>query len=157
MTSISLINPYAPLPAAGTVPEGSFAAVQTTPAVNTSASSSDTGSPSDQSGQGSGNGTGTGGAQLAALLEKGRKDMPVQHPTPKSVIEAQSDSDPATEFLARQAEQQIQAKAAEEQRAAERMERAQAEAETMAKPEYVMPNPLPTAPILQRDAPSKAD
>ncbi|WP_227271117.1 hypothetical protein [Roseobacter weihaiensis] len=154
MTAISLINPYAPQPAAGLSTDAGFAAAQTTVPVNVSTSSNMAGNASDQSGQGAGNGTGTGGAQLAALLKRGRDDMP-QQPTPKSVIEAQSGSHPATDFLARQAQQQIEAKAAEEARAAERAAaraaEAKADADKAAQPEYVMPNPLPTAPILQRE------
>lgn len=154
MTAISLINPYAPQPAAGLSTDAGFATAQTTIPVNVSTSSNMAGGASDQSGQGAGNGTGTGGAQLAALLKRGRDDMS-QQPTPKSVIEAQSDSDPATDFLARQAQQQIEAKATEEARAADRASaraaEAKAEADKAAEPEYVMPNPLPTAPILQRN------
>ena len=108
---------------------------------------------SDHSGQGAGNGTGTGGAQLAALLKRGREEAPAEKPTSKSIVEAQSGSDPATEFLARQARQQIEAKAAdatrESDRAAARAAEAQARADKAAKPGYAMPNPLPTAPILQ--------
>lgn len=155
MTAVSLINPYAPQPAQGPAPETGFAAVQTTPPVKDSAASNLTGGSADQSGQGAGNGTGTGGAQLGTLLKRGRDGMSVQRPTPESVVEAQSGADPATEFLKRQAQQQIEAKAAEEarvaDRAAARAAEAKAEAAKAAQPEYVMPNPLPTAPILQRD------
>ena len=58
-------------------------------------------------------------------------------------------------FLARQARQQAQAKAAEEDRqvkiAEARAQEAKDEAAKAAEPAYVMPNPLPTAPILERD------
>lgn len=111
---------------------------------------------SDQSGQGAGNGTGTGGAHLASLLKRGQQQTAVQRPTPESIVEAQSGSDAATKFLARQARQQIEAKAAAEarvaERAAARAAEARAEAIKAAQPEYVMPNPLPTAPILQTES-----
>lgn len=155
MTAVSLINPYAPQPASGPPSDASFAAVQTATPVNSTSSSGDAGLSSDHSGHGAGNGTGTGGAQLSVLLKRGREEMPVQQPTPKSVVEAQSESDPATEFLERQARNQIEAKATEEarnaERAAARAADAKAEADRAAQPQYVMPNPLPTAPILQGD------
>lgn len=157
MTAVSLINPYAPQPATGPSADVGFAAVQTTTPVKISVSSGDAGTASDQSGQGSGNGTGTGGAQLSALLRKGQAEMSAPQATPKSIVEAQSESDPATEFLARQARLQIENKAAEEarnaDRAATRAADAKAEAAQASQPEYVMPNPLPTAPILQSDDP----
>ena len=157
MTAVSLINPYAPQPAASISSDNNFAAVQITQPATSAKDSSTSGQSSDQSGQGAGNGTGTGGAQLATILKRVREETPVQKPTPESVVEAQSDSDPATEFLARQAQLKIQAQAAEEGRVAERL--AQKAAETKektakaAQPEYVMPNPLPTAPILQEKQP----
>ena len=155
MTAVSLINPYAPQPVPGTGPDTTFTAVQNTAPLRSMSQSADMGSSSDQSGAGAGNGTGTGGAQLTALLRRGRGSPPVQQPSPKSIIEAQSEADPATEFLKRQARQHIEAKAAEEARAAARAEakatEARAEALKAAQPEYVMPTPLPTAPILERD------
>jgi hypothetical protein len=155
MTAVSLINPYAPQPVTGYSGEAGFAAVQTTLPVTSTGSAGNSGLASDQSGYGAGNGTGTGGAQLVALLERAREEMPPQRATPESIVEAQSESDPATEFLARQARKQIEAKAGEEARLAERAEaraaEAKAEAQKAAEPEYVMPNPLPTAPILERD------
>ncbi|MEE4188581.1 MAG: hypothetical protein V2I76_09080 [Roseobacter sp.] len=154
MTAVSLINPYAPQPATGAAPETAFSAVQTTQPMTNSMASGDAGLASDQSGQGAGNGTGTGGAQLGALLEQRRKDMALHRPTPESVVEAQSESDPATEFLARQAQQRIEAEASEQARAADRAAQRAADAKDAAaeaaQPEYVMPNPLPTAPILKR-------
>jgi hypothetical protein len=155
MTAVSLINPYAPQPASGLSAEAGYAVLQSALPIAQTAAGSGTNAGSDRSGNGTGNGTGTGGAQLAALLEKGREAMPPQRPTPRSVVEAQSESDPATEFLARQARKQIEARAAEEARAADRAAmraaEAKAEADRAALPEYVMPNPLPTAPILQRE------
>ena len=154
MTAVSLISPYAPQPVGSASAEQALGTQMTLP-VKESGGARGSGLASDQSGQGSGNGTGTGGAQLGALLRKGRDSMPVQRPTPESVVEAQSDSDPATEFLARQARQQAQAKAAEEERqvkiAEARAQEAKDEAAKAAEPAYVMPNPLPTAPILERD------
>lgn len=154
MTAISFNNPYAPQPVA----QGndvSVAAVQPTAAVKDTSSGSQMGSASDQSGQGAGNGTGTGGAQLATLLARGREDLELQQPTPKSIVEAQSEADPASAFLERQAQQRFEAKAEAEARAAsiaaERAAQAKAEAAEAAKPEFELPNPLPTAPILQRD------
>ena len=154
MTAVSLINPYAPQPAGAGSTEIGFAAVQTAQPVTGSNAAGNAGLASDQSGQGAGNGTGTGGAQLTALLKRGRDAMMPQRPTPESVVEAQSGSDPAAEFLARQARQQVEAKAAEEARlaarAAARAADAKAEADRAQLPQYVMPNPLPTAPILER-------
>ncbi|MGA9253733.1 MAG: hypothetical protein WBV71_14955 [Roseobacter sp.] len=157
MTAVSLLNPYAPQPAANFSSDGNLATVQTTPPTTTAKNSGDAGQPSDQSGQGAGNGTGTGGAQLAALLKKGHGEMPMQKPTPESVVKAQSESDPATEFLARQADLKTKAQAAEATRTAERLAQKEVEikekAAQAAQPEYVMPNPLPTAPILQEKEP----
>ena len=152
MTAVSLVNPYAPQPASG-VSNDTYTAVQATPPVGDTKNSSDAGLASDQSGQGAGNGTGTGGAQLTALLKKGRETMTVQLATPESVVEAQSDSGPTAEFLARQAQLSADAEAAEEQRMAEMAERRAADAKEAAakaaEPEFVLPNPLPTAPILK--------
>lgn len=155
MTAVSLINPYAPQPVSGIPTDFGYPSGQSTIPITPSAASGDAGPSSDQSGQGTGNGTGTGGAQIAELLKRGRSSIAPQRPTLKSVVEAQSESDPATEFLERQARQKIDAKATEEarvaDRAAARASEAKAEADRAALPEYVMPNPLPTAPILQRD------
>ncbi|MEO9651919.1 MAG: hypothetical protein ABJ360_25155 [Roseobacter sp.] len=155
MSAISLINPYAPQPASSTSTDAIFSAAQAATPIDAGSATSDAGLASDQSGQGSGNGTGTGGAQVAMLLQREKEDGVFHRPTPESVVEAQSESDPATEFLARQARQQTQAKALAEERAADRaIERATAareQAEKAATPEYVMPNPLPTAPILQSE------
>lgn len=152
MTAVSLVNPYAPQPAGG-VQTDIYAAVQTTAPISAAKSSGDAGLASDQSGQGAGNGTGTGGAQLTALLKKGRENMTIQLPTPESVVEAQSENGPTAEFLARQAQLSAEAEAAEEQRMAEvaarRAADAQAAAAKATEPEFVPPNPLPTAPILK--------
>jgi hypothetical protein len=155
MTAVSLISPYAPQPVGNASAEQALGGSQMTLPVADAGGARGSGLASDQSGQGAGNGTGTGGAQLTTLLRKGREGMPVQRPTPESVVEAQSESDPATEFLERQARQQAQAKAAEEERQARiaeaRANEAKDEADRAAEPAYVMPNPLPTAPILERD------
>ncbi len=154
MTAVSLISPYAPQPA-GSAVDTAFAAAQNGLTIKPSDTSNTADLGSDRSGQGSSDGTGTGGAQLATLLKRGRAEMTVQRATSGSVIEAQSESDPATEFLERQAQRQTDAKAAEEARnelrAEQRSEEAKAEAEAMDAEAYVMPNPLPTAPILERD------
>lgn len=155
MTTVSLISPYAPQPVSGPGSDLAYSATHSALPVKSTSSSNNAGLASDQSGQGTGNGTGTGGAQLGELLRRGRDEISVQRPTPSSVVQAQSDSDPATEFLARKAREQIEAKAVAVDRAEARAEaRAsadKAEAAKAARPEYVMPNPLPTAPILQKD------
>lgn len=155
MTAISFVAPYAPQPVAAAAGALNFADTQVTLPVANSSESGHTGLASDQSGQGAGNGTGTGGAQLVALLNRGRETALIDRATPESVIEAQSDSDPATEFLARQAQTKANAEA---QRAAEaaqlaaaREDHAQKEAAEAAKPEFKLPNPIPTAPILELD------
>ena len=141
MTAISLINPYAPQPAQASLPDAGVPAAQiTTPAQDT-ATNNMSGGASDQSGAGAGNGTGTGGAQLAALLQRGREEIETQKPTPKSVVEAQTTSQAADAFLTRQARLQAEVKAAEDRIAAQKAD----------EPAYEMPNPLPTAPILKRD------
>jgi hypothetical protein len=155
MTAVSLINPYAPQPVAGSSGDTSVATAQATSPIAAPGATNNAGMTSDHSGQGAGNGTGTGGAQVAVLLERGREAMTVQRAAPRSVVEAQSKSDPATEFLERQARQELEARAAEQARladqAAARAAEAKAEAAKAARPQYPMPDPLPTAPILQRD------
>ncbi|GIT89322.1 hypothetical protein [Roseobacter sp. OBYS 0001] len=148
MTAVSLINPYAPQPATGANLDGNTVSGQAAVPVSTTSNSADAGLASDQSGQGAGNGTGTGGAHLTGLLKRARDDMQVQYPSPKSVVEAQSESDPATVFLAQKAERVAQATASDAARAEEQARAAKEEMEQAAKPEYKMPNPLPTAPIL---------
>ncbi|ABG30878.1 hypothetical protein RD1_1230 [Roseobacter denitrificans OCh 114] len=151
MTAVSLINPYAPQPAAGVNMDGNTFSGQATLPVSTTSNSADAGLASDQSGQGAGNGTGTGGAHLTSLLERARGEVQVQYPSPKSVVEAQSESDPATAFLAQKAEQMAQAAALDATRAEEQARAAKEELAEQAKPEYKMPNPLPTAPILMEE------
>ena len=155
MTAVSLINPYAPQPVAPASAEPGINALQSTPPAAETATDNTAGDASDQSGQGAGNGTGTGGAQLSFLLNRARDDAQVQRATPESVIEAQSETQPAAEYLERQAELRVQARAAEEQRAADiaaaKADAAKAEAAKAAEPDYEMPNPLPTAPILQTE------
>ncbi|MEM1352680.1 MAG: hypothetical protein AAGF27_10055 [Pseudomonadota bacterium] len=152
MTAVSLLNPLSPQPAAGAQPEPS-AALQSTAPPTEAKTSGDAGLASDQSGQGAGNGTGTGGAQLNALLKRGRDGLGVQLATSESVVGAQSKSGPAGEFLARQAQLRFEAEAAEEQRAADRAlqraEDAKAAAAKAAEPKFIPPNPVPTAPILK--------
>ena len=151
MTAVSLINPYAPQPAAGVTMDSNAVSGQSTMPVSSASNTADAGLASDQSGQGAGNGTSTGGAQIADLLKRGREEIQVQNPSPKSVVEAQSDSDPATAYLAQKAEQRAQALATEAMQA-EQDARAEKEAAAQEeKPEYKMPNPLPTAPILMDD------
>ena len=155
MTAISYLNPYAPQPAS-TMPEASITSGRATlPPVGAGAPGGNPGHATDHSGYGAGNGTGTGGAHLDALLKRTRSHDGSQKPTPKSVIEAQLERDPATEFLARQARLKAEGDAAEktriDERAAARAAQAEAAAEKAAEPEYQMPNPLPTAPILKRE------
>lgn len=151
MTAISLISPYAPQPATGTGTDPAIPLVSVAAPVPSMSNSADAGLASDQSGQGSGNGTGTGGAYLDSLLKRGRDDMQIQQPSPKSVVEAQSNSDPATVFLAQQAEKAADAKATEAARAEEDARAAREVLKEAEKPEFKLPNPLPTAPILQRE------
>lgn len=155
MTAISFIAPYAPQPISQAGSELNFAATQLTLPVSNAKKSADTGLSSDQSSQGAGNGTGTGGAQVVSLLNRGREQAAIERATPKSVVEAQSESDPATEFLVRQAQSRAEAeasRAAEEAKAsADRAVQAEIEAAEAAKPEFKPPNPLPTAPILLDD------
>jgi hypothetical protein len=153
MTAVSLINPYAPQPASLSVDVAQTGLPSY--ALSPAKGADGAGLTSDQSGQGAGSGTGTGGAQLATLLKRGRMGMQVQRATPESVIEAQAERAGTTQFLEREAQRQNAAKAAEEtlrvERAAKAAEDAKAEAAEAAEPEFEMPNPLPTAPILQRD------
>ncbi|MFK7765000.1 MAG: hypothetical protein AB8B62_17185 [Roseobacter sp.] len=156
MTAVSLVSPYAPQPVSATS-DAALTGAQSNMAIKASDSSNSANLGFDHSGQGPGDGTGTGGAQLALLLERGRTEMTIQKATTGSVIEAQSDSDPATEFLERQAQRQTEARATEEarntMRAEERAAEAKAEIDAALAEEYVMPNPLPTAPILETDEP----
>lgn len=140
MTAISLINPYAPQPAQNAPPESGLPPAQTTAPISEATTGNRAGNASDQSGQGAGNGTGTGGAQIAAMLKQSRDNIEVQRPTHESVVEARSGAKPAADFLDRQEQRQIAAKAD-----------AEAEAAKAALPDFLMPNPLPTAPILRRD------
>lgn len=153
MTAVSLIAPYAPQPATGIGADTGFSPAQTVMPLKPPSAGGGAGLASDQSGQGAGNGTGTGGAQLAALLKRARTEIPVDRPTASSVVEAQSKGDPATKFLERQARQNIEAKAADAARDALRAEMraaaAKAEAAKAARPQFDLPAPIPTAPILQ--------
>lgn len=151
MTAVSLINPYAPQPAQDAAPQSGLPSNQTMTPVPETATGNLAGNASDQSGQGAGSWTGTGGAQITALLKNGHDKIEVQRPSPESVVDAQSSTEPAAAYLQRQEQQQRTAKADAETRAADRAEEANAEAVAANLPEFVMPNPLPTAPILQRD------
>lgn len=155
MTAISFIAPYAPQPVAPASAEPKFAASSLTVPVSDTKPGGDAGLASDQSGQGAGNGTGTGGAQLAVLLNRNRADPTIERAAPRSVVEAQSDSDPATEFLARQAQARNDAKAQRAEldlrRAEERAAREDKENAEQLRPEFKPPNPIPTAPILQNE------
>jgi hypothetical protein len=149
MTAVSLINPYAPQPAQTTNPNPAAAtAIVPAGAATAGGGAQDA---SGQSGNGAGNGTGTGGTQLAFLLEKGRLAMTLpQEASPKSIVEAQTRPGTATAYLAEQARRRADASAAEAHRLDAQAARAKAEAAEAAKPDYPPPNPLPTAPILQR-------
>jgi hypothetical protein len=65
------------------------------------------------------------------------------------------ETDTTAEFLARQAQLKAEGEAAEKMRLSERTatraEQAEAAAEKATEPQYEMPNPLPTAPILERE------
>ncbi|MCV3271463.1 hypothetical protein [Roseobacter sinensis] len=154
MSAISFNAPYAPQPVA-MVQNDAIAALVGMGPIAKSTAGSGANMASDHSGQGSGNGTGTGGAHLAALLKRGRVAMPPVDASPKSVVEAQTQSKVPDAFLEQQAKIRAESKALQEAQDAERVaERAAAEAEAAAKaaePKVDLPNPLPTAPILQRD------
>lgn len=155
MSAISFNAPYAPQPVAPAQNDSLVAGGQTGQPVANSASSGGANMASDHSGQGAGNGTGTGGAHLASLLKRGRVAMPPVEAAPKSVIDAQTEGSVGIDFLVQQAQLRAESKALQEARDTERAaDRAAAAAEAAAKaaePEYELPNPLPTAPILQRD------
>lgn len=155
MSAISFNAPYAPQPVAPAQTDAQAAALSALAPLAKSASGNSANMASDHSGQGAGNGTGTGGAQLAALLKRGRVAMPPVDASPKSVVEAQADNKVPDAFLNQQAAIRAESKALQEARDAERAaERAAAAAEAAAEaaePEVDLPNPLPTAPILQRD------
>jgi hypothetical protein len=150
MTSVSLINPYAPQPVGNASWASNHVTAQTLLPLASTEASAGTGFASDQSGHGAGNGTGTGGAQLAVLMQRERSETAVPRPTPESIVNAQSGSDPASQFLERQAMRQAKAEAAEQARIAQQAE-VRAQAARAALPQVEMPNPLPTAPILKRD------
>ncbi|MBW4709789.1 hypothetical protein KX928_18530 [Roseobacter sp. YSTF-M11] len=153
MSAISFIAPYAPQPVAPSQGDPQVAGLQASQPLANTSSGSNAGSTSDHSGQGAGDGTGTGGAQLATLLKRGRVAMLPVEASSKSVIDAQTR--PTIDYLAQQAQLRAESAAIQEARAAARaQERAEAMAQAAAdaaKPEYDLPNPLPTAPILERD------
>ncbi|WP_298919469.1 hypothetical protein [uncultured Roseobacter sp.] len=154
MSAISFIAPYAPQPVAPSQGDPQVAGVQPgQPMANTS-TNNNANTASDHSGQGAGDGTGTGGAQLATLLKRGRVAMLPVDATSKSVVEAQTG--PTTDYLAQQAQLRAESAALQEAQDAERAKaRAEATAQAAAEaaePEFELPNPLPTAPILASDA-----
>ncbi|WP_300010138.1 hypothetical protein [uncultured Roseobacter sp.] len=154
MSAISFNAPYAPQPVAPAQNDTQVAGVQAGQPPAKSASGNGANMASDHSGQGAGNGTGTGGAHLASLLKRGRVAMLPVEATPKSVIDAQADQPAENEYLVQQAKLRAESKALQEARDAARAAdkaaaAAQAAAEA-AKPEFKPPNPLPTAPILDR-------
>ncbi|WP_187428987.1 hypothetical protein ROLI_035750 [Roseobacter fucihabitans] len=157
MSAITFNAPYAPQPVAPALGDAQGAGAQSTQPIARSASSSGANLSSDHSGQGASNGTGTGGAQVAALLKRGRVAMLPTQAAPKSVIEAQTKEAPTAEFLQRQVQLRAESAALQEARAADRAsDRAAAAAEAAAKaaePAFKLPNPLPTAPILTRSEP----
>lgn len=150
MSAISFNAPYAPQPVAPAQNDASFAGAQAGQPVANSASSGGANMASDHSGQGAGNGTGTGGAHLDALLKRGRVAMLPVEAAPKSVIDAQTEQSTEDAYLAQQAQLRAESKALQEARDAKAAaDRAAAKAEA-AEPEFDLPNPLPTAPILKR-------
>jgi hypothetical protein len=156
MTAVTLTAPFSPAPAqTANIETYAAAALQAVAASDTSNTSRDAGSASDQSGSGAGNGTGTGGSQIAMLIDRKRDEMQVQDATSKSVVEARAETDLASAFLERKAVERARAEAAAEARAADqaqaRADAARMEAERAAQIS-AMPDPLPTAPILQRNA-----
>lgn len=156
MTSISMIAPYAPQPAVWSGPEALANSAQIMQPLVRTASSGGAGTASDQSGAGAGNGTGTGGALTETLLRRSRDITRPAGATSRSVVEAQSKSDETAAFLADQQARKIEARIEADARldAAERSRETQekAEADAALKAEtFEMPNPLPTAPILQDD------
>ncbi|MFK7878385.1 hypothetical protein [Roseobacter sp.] len=155
MSAISFNAPYAPQPVAASANDPQGINAQINQPIANSAANNGTNLASDHSGQGAGNGTGTGGAHLASLLKRGRVAMPPVEATPKSVIDAQTTEGTSAEFLAQKAQLRAEFKAQQNARDdAQVAERAAAAKEAAAKeqePEFELPNPLPTAPILERD------
>ncbi|MDW3223060.1 MAG: hypothetical protein R8G34_09290 [Paracoccaceae bacterium] len=153
MSAISFNAPYAPQPVATAQADPQVAGSQASQPIAQSASGNASNMTSDHSGQGAGNGTGTGGGHLAALLKQGRAAMLPVEAAPKSVIEAQAKEGPSAEFLQRQAQLRAESSALQEARAADKAaDRAAAAAEAArkaAEPQFNLPNPLPTAPILE--------
>ncbi|WP_159977594.1 hypothetical protein [Roseobacter cerasinus] len=155
MSAISFNAPYAPQPVAPAQHDAQNAAFLGRVAETKKTSGENANMSSDHSGQGARDRTGTGGTHLAALLERGRVAMPPVGASPKSVVEAQTKNKVPDAFLDQQAKIRAESKALQEAQDAERAaERAAAAAEAAAEaqePEVDLPNPLPTAPILQSD------
>lgn len=155
MSAISFNAPYAPQPVAPAQYDAQNAALQGGVAAAKKTSGENANMSSDHSGQGARDRTGAGGTHLAALLKRGRVAMPPVDASPKSVVEAQTGNKVPDAFLEQQAKLRAESKALQQAKDAERaVERAAAAAEAAAEaqePEVDLPNPLPTAPILQED------
>jgi conjugal transfer/entry exclusion protein len=152
MTAVSLINPYAPQPAVGAGADHNLTAAQAVAPAKTSRPGNNAGNASSQSGHGAGNGTGTGGAQLVGMIEKNRSNMAPQEASLKSVVEAQSATGITNAFFEQQVRQKLEATAAEADRIETEAEEARVAEAEAARPEFDPPNPLPTAPILERES-----
>ena len=154
MTSVSLIAPYAPQPATTPGANDLAGALALTPAISSTASNPRSGHTSDHSGHGTGNGTGTGGAMTGSLLDRVRHPYGPNLATPESVFEAQAKAGETAQFLAQQQAEKNRDRAAaaalDTAQKAVTEARRRAEAEDQIKAEnFKMPDPLPTAPILQ--------
>jgi hypothetical protein len=155
MTSVSFIAPYAPQPAASALSAPVVASSVTVQAMPRSSPNNSDGKSTDHSGSGAGNGTGTGGALTGTLLER-RRQIVTTGASPKSIVEAQTKASETAAFLAGKQEEQAQIRGAAQAEALKRAEtdKAQKRAEDLAlqrADQYRMPNPLPTAPILQEE------
>lgn len=152
MSAISFIAPYAPQPVPQAQTDVLTAGAQAGKPIIDTSSGNSANMASDHSGQGTGNGTGTGGAQIAALLKKGRVAMLPVEAAPKSVVDARTEVDPASEYLAQQAELKAESKEMQAARDADRAADRAADAARLRAEERAraMPNPLPTAPILEQ-------
>lgn len=153
MSAISFNAPYAPQPVAPAQADTQAAGSLAGQPIAQSASGSGANMASDHSGQGASDGTGTGGSQLTALLKKGRAAMLPVEAEPQSVIEAQAKESLSAEYLQRQAQLRAESSALQDARdadkAADRAAAAAEAAKKAAEPEFNLPNPLPTAPILE--------
>ena len=154
MTSVSLIAPYAPQPATTTGAHAMAGTPALTPAISSTASNPRSGHTSDHSGHGTGNSTGTGSAITRSLLDRARHLYGPNKATSESVVEAQAKAGETAHFLAQQQAEKNRNRAAaaalDTAQKAIMEARIRAEAEAQIKAEnFKMPDPLPTAPILQ--------